>query len=301
MSQYADYQDYSRFTDRQETDKAFHTLEGILKGINIDQNINHKEIKQLKKWCIDHYHYVKRPPFNEAISLILSATDDGIITEEEHADISWLCNNIITPNKYYNAITADIQRLFGIIHGIISDNVITKEELIGLKEWINDHADLMGSYPYDEIEALLYHVLDDGKVTDEEQSLLKVYFSQFVDIKNTVIPQEEIELLRKSITIPSICTLNANISFDNKLFCFTGISSKGKRIDVAEKIISMGGQYNDTMTNETNYLIIGDRNNPCWVFSCYGRKVEKAIENRQKGLPIQIVKEVDFWDEADSR
>jgi hypothetical protein len=36
MSKYDDYQDYSRFTDKQETDKAFHTLEGILKGINID-------------------------------------------------------------------------------------------------------------------------------------------------------------------------------------------------------------------------------------------------------------------------
>jgi hypothetical protein len=301
MSNLLDHKDYSRFTDRQETDRAFHTLEGILKGIDIDRDINAVEIEQLKKWCADYYPYVKRPPFNEAITLILNATDDGIITEEEYADISWLCKNIRTPNKYYNAITADLQRLFGIIHGIISDNVITKEELIGLKEWINDHTGLVGSYPYDEIEALLYHVLDDGKVTDEEQKLLKVYFSQFVDIKNTVIPQEEIELLRKSITIPSICTLNANISFDNKLFCFTGISSKGKRIDVAEKIISMGGQYNNVVINQTDYLIIGDRNNPCWVFSCYGRKVEKAIENRQKGLPIQIIKEVDFWDEADSR
>jgi hypothetical protein len=296
MSKYDDYQDYSRFTDKQETDRAFHTLEGILNGINIDRDINPVEIEQLKKWCADYYHYVKRPPFNEAITLILNAADDGIITKEEYADISWLCENICTPNKYYNAITADLQRLFGIIQGIISDNVITKEELVGLQDWMNDHADMVGSYPYDEIEALLYHVLDDGKVTDEEQSLLKVYFSQFVDIRNTMIPQEEIELLRNSITIPSICTLNADISFKNKLFCFTGISSKGKRKDVAEKIIALGGKYNDSLVNETNYLIIGDKNNPCWVFSCYGRKVEKAVENRRSGLPIQIVKEIDFWD-----
>ena len=82
---------------------------------------------------------MKRPPFNETITLILTAIDDGIITEEKYADISWLCKNIRTPNKYYNAITMDLQRLQGILHGILSDNIITKEELEGLKDWMNDH------------------------------------------------------------------------------------------------------------------------------------------------------------------
>jgi NAD-dependent DNA ligase len=131
--------------------------------------------------------------------------------------------------------------------------------------------------------------------------LLKVYFSQFVDIKNTAINPDELETLRRSLSIPSICTMNANIIFNNKLFCFTGILSRGKRNDIAEKITSLGGHYNDSMVKGTNYLIIGDKNNPCWVFSCYGRKIERAVEDRVAGLPIQIVKEVDFWDEADAR
>jgi hypothetical protein len=34
---------------RQETERAFHTLEGILRGINIDHDINQMEIMQLKQ------------------------------------------------------------------------------------------------------------------------------------------------------------------------------------------------------------------------------------------------------------
>jgi hypothetical protein len=302
MSKYDDYQEHSRFTDKQETDKAFHTLEGILKGINIDQEINPTEIDQLKEWCADNYHFVKRPPFNEVISLILTAADDGIITEEEYRDISWVCNNICTPNKYFDAVTSDIQRLQGILHGILADGVITADELTGLLDWINKHPGMINSYPYDEIETLLYEILEDKTVDEEEQKLLKVYFSQFVDVKKTAINETELEELRKAMSLPLICTMNPNVQFDGRLFCFTGISArKIRRDEIAKRITMLGGLYNDTITKETEYLIIGDKNNPSWAFSVYGRKVETAIEYRKAGSGIQIVKEVDFWDEADSR
>ena len=47
---------------------------------------------------------------------------------------------------------------------------------------------------------------------------------------------------------------------------------------------------------KTNYLIIGSEGNTCWAFSCYGRKVEKAMEMRKNGVNIVLVNEIDFWD-----
>jgi NAD-dependent DNA ligase len=119
-----------------------------------------------------------------------------------------------------------------------------------------------------------------------------------VEIRNTAIDPHELEELRKTIVVPSICTMNPHITFKENLFCFTGISQKGNRESIINKIVSLGGVYNNNITKKTNYLVIGDRNNPCWVFSCYGRKIEKALENRKTGLGIQIIKEVDFWDET---
>ncbi|GMA55471.1 hypothetical protein GCM10025857_68280 [Alicyclobacillus contaminans] len=50
------------------------------------------------------------------------------------------------------------------------------------------------------------------------------------------------------------------------------------------------------MTVDTDYLVVGDQGNPCWAFSCYGRKVEKAVKLRKQGRRILIIHEVDFWD-----
>ena len=54
--------------------------------------------------------------------------------------------------------------------------------------------------------------------------------------------------------------------------------------------------YQNNITNNTSYLIVGNDGNPCWAYSCYGRKVEDAIERRKKGQHLTIVNEVDFWD-----
>jgi NAD-dependent DNA ligase (contains BRCT domain type II) len=290
--------DYHRYTTKAEVDRAFHTLDGILKGINIDNEINSSEIERLKNWCGAHYDSIVRAPFNEVIPFILAITDDDRISQSEYDDLVWLCNNIITPNNYYDAVTSDIQRLEGVLHGILSDGVITADELQGLKAWINGREGMTGAYPYDEIRTLIYKVLDDNKVSTEEQDLLKVYFSQFVDVSETKLSTDEIAKLRNDIHLPAICTMNPLIDFKDHLFCFTGISPRGDRKMIVEKIQAMNGNYNDTLTKETNYLVIGDKNNPCWAFSCYGRKVEKAIQMRKENIPIQIVKEGDFWNAA---
>jgi NAD-dependent DNA ligase len=298
MSEIKEFGEYSQYCDQQKTYKAFRTLEGILKGINIDNDITHTEIVQLNRWCEDYHHVVNRYPFNEIIALILSITEDGIITEDEYEDIVWACNNIIMPNKYNNMITAGIQQLHGILHGILSDGIITKQEVEGLQDWINDNQFMIGTYPYDEIDTLLCSILEDGVVSKKEQNLLKVYFSQFVDIENTAINTSELEKLKKSIQLPVICSMNPHVIFNDKLFCFTGISLKENRKMVADIVVSHGGTYLDKLRKDTDYLIIGDKNNPCWVFSCYGRKIEQALEYRTKGVPIQVIKETDFWDET---
>lgn len=86
------------------------------------------------------------------------------------------------------------------------------------------------------------------------------------------------------------------ITFEEKTFCFTGESCKTTRLDIALKIQSVGGVYHDTVTRKTDYLLVGSNGNPCWAYSCYGRKVEKAIDLRKEGFPIKIVHENDFWD-----
>ena len=39
----------------------------------------------------------------------------------------------------------------------------------------------------------------------------------------------------------------------------------------------------DGEVNQIELNIVGDNGNPAWAFSCYGRKVEKAIDMRKGG------------------
>lgn len=288
---------YVNYSFKSVLDKSLHTLEGILKGIAIDGKINKNEIAELSSWYNDYVGVSERRPFNELIPKIKEAIADGVLTPDEIEGILWSCKNHTTPNLYFDIITADIQRLHGIIHGILADNKIEEEELRQLQNWVNENFHLKGSYPYDEIDSIINAVLLDGKIDHKEHDFLKVFFSEFISLPtHSKIDQDELIRLKKSITIPGICAVCPEIEFDEKIFCFTGISSRAKRSEIAVKIEGRGGFYIDSVRKDLNYLIVGNFGNPCWAFSCYGRKVEQVITHRKNGINILIVNENDLWD-----
>ncbi len=302
MEQYESVKDYDSMYFRQytlnaETDKALHTLEGILRGIAIDQSINISEIQEVVNWYEKYRDLVYAHPFSELIPVIANAISDGILEQSEMADILWLCNNFRTTRVFYDVVTSDIQKLEGVLHGIISDNVITAEEMLGLKAWLNENEHLAKTYPYDEVYSIALAVMADGVVSEQEQTMLKAFFSEFADIRSSeIINVADIQRVKAEINIHGICSTCPEIVFPNKIFCFTGTSSKTTRQGFANIVTSIGARFVNNVTQETNYLVIGNEGNPCWAFSCYGRKVEQAVNLRKSGLGILIIHEHDFWD-----
>lgn len=281
-------------------DKSLHTLEGIVKGIAIDGKINKSEVDELIAWCHDCVGISCRSPFYELIPLIKKTISNRKITPAEMNDILWACKTLTTSNVYYDVITADIQRLQGILHGILADNKIEADELRRLHEWIDENSHLKGSYPYDEIESVITSILDDGHIDQSEHDFLKVFFSEFISLPtSTGIDQKELTELKKLITIPGICAVSPEIIFEHKIFCFTGTSVKSE-LEIARMIEEQGGIYIDDVRQDLNYLIVGNNGNPCWAFSSYGRKIEQVIEYRKKGINIVVVNECDFWDAINS-
>src|SRR5690606_1494250 len=134
-----------------------------------------------------------------------------------------------------------------------------------------------------------HKVLQDGQLDNQEELMLKAFFSDFIDTKSSVnINSGDYDEVKKEMNIYGICALGPNIEFEGRLFCFTGESSKVKRVDVERMVIEKGGKFNNNNVKETDFLIVGDGGNPCWAFSCYGRKIEKAIKHRKQGMKIII-------------
>lgn len=277
-------------------EKSLNSLIGILLGIQADGHVNETEAEELQNWCLLQQDHAHRYPFKEIIPLIKSSFANRELTQEEIEDISCLCKNYLNKNPYYDVVTSDIQVLHGILHGILSDNKIKYNELKQLKNWLDDHSHLETTYPYDEIYALLHTIMQDKVLKRNKEKILKAFFSDFIDTKVSYnLNIGEIKQLKKDMNISGICALAPNICIPHNMFCFTGESSRMKRSEISELITNRGGIFNNNINKQTNYLIVGSGGNQCWAFSCYGRKVEKALVFRKEGIPVVIVHEIDFW------
>lgn len=288
--------EYRSYMGKAEFDKALTTLLGIIQGVFFDGVISETEAIEIANWITLHEDLAKYQPFSELIPLAKEALTDGKIDSEELQDILWVLQQFDEGNKYYNLITLAIQALQGIFHGILSDDTISDIEVERLRDWIDDNTILKGTYPYDELESIIKTILSDGNITEREKSQLKAFIGDFIDCtKSYNLSQNDLNELKTEFQIDGLCSVNPEVIVKNHSFCFTGKSSRCTRVEIEQAVVSCEGIYSDSVTKDTHYLVIGNDGNSCWSFSCYGRKVEKAMQMRKKGHQIIIVHENDFW------
>ncbi len=285
---------YLKYTGPQRIDKAMHSLEGIITGIAIDGVVNSLEIDGLVWWLKDHRQY--QDPFKEVIERLDESLEDGVVDEEERADLLFQCKRFSTENQFFSDISSDMQRLQGIMFGIVADGEILEDELIGLGKWLDEHEHLKSCWPYDEVQATIMVVMADGKIDDDEHEALMKLFAEF-----TVYPGHRsisADVAMGDWNINGVCAVCPEIQFPERMFCFTGKSDRIPRKELAGHVESLGGLFSPRVTKSVDYLVVGSDGNPCWAYACYGRKVEHAIKIRKNGGTMSIVHEYDYWDAA---
>lgn len=299
---FQEFESYQKFTKPAQLHKAINTLRGLVAGISSDGGASPAEMTELAHWCELHSHLRDRHPFSELLPVVENACSDGIITDDEAKDILWLCSNFADSSSYYDATTSAIQFLAGLVHGIMADGELSDKEVAALSSWMSANSFLSGTYPFDEINGMLHAILADRKVSEDERGQLMALFSDIIDFTSSFnLNQIDFDRLKDKYSISGVCAANPEISFENKVFCFTGESYRAKRAEIAKIINSLGGRFNADVSKKVDYLIVGSSGNPCWAYSCYGRKIEDAVRLRRTGAKIVIVNENDFWAEADKR
>jgi len=294
-----DQQKYAKFTGKARLDKSINSLLGIIEGIAIDGHINDREISYLNIWLEEHAELQDLHPFNEFVPLVAAALSDGVLDSEEREDIVWLCERLRS-QEFYDQTTADLQRLHAILGGIVADTRISEEELRGLSDWMEERPHLKSCWPFDEIGSLITGVLADKKIDEQEHEMLHAFFSEFTALLDSkTITKAPIS---ESGPVRGLCAVDPEITFLERGFCFTGSSPRFTRSQIEEIVRELGGTAHANPSKQVHYLIIGSEGNPCWAFSCYGRKVEKAVKLRKAGVRVVIVHELDFHDAiADQR
>lgn len=281
---------YMIFTGPARLQKTLNSLKGIIKGIGLDGKVSEEEVLRLKHWLEINAEFKDKHPFTEIFPALSKILSDGVISEEELKDLTWLVDKLTADTTFYDFGTAAIQELHGLMMGILADGKISTEEIDGLSRWIDANTQYKTLWPYDEIESVVTSVLTDKVVDEAEQQKLQELFQEF-----TAWPHHK-TLNLETLPLSGICALTPDIVFPEKVFCLTGESSRKPRAEIAQTIADKGGKYWDNLTLKTDYLVVGAAGNPCWAYACYGRKIEAAVKNRVKGSKTLIVHENDFWD-----
>lgn len=284
---------YKRYIGPAVLNKELNTLRGLIEGIEIDNLINDKELSFLTNWLDGKTALANRIPFNELIAKVKAALDDKILTEEEKLDILWFCDQLRNENPYYNLTTSLMQSLHGLLAGISADGVINPIEIENLSEWIDNHRELTGSWPFDEIDALITSILSDKIIDEKESRFLLSFCSEFVRECSPLLLEGNFS---RDLINEGICALDPNIQFKDNCFCCSGEAKRASRKEIEEVILNLGGNFSKGVTKSIDYLIVGAEGNVAWAFSCYGRKIEQVMNLRKEGLKIQLIHEFDFWD-----
>lgn len=279
----------------QNRDRDINELEGLIRGIALDGRIVAAEADSLERWCSRPHDWHDGTLFKEARVRIRDAVSDGILDDEERADILYFCERLRNPCAFYSVATADMQRLHGLLAGVGADGVVNEEELRGLRDWMEAAENLKGTWPYDEVESVLTQVLSDGRIDADEHRFLVTFTQAFLHSTNGLLLRSPFD---EGSIRHGICAVQPDVTFEGKLFCVTGTSPRLSRREMEKVIARLGGKPHPRVIGELDYLVVAAERTLSWAFSCYGRKVEAAMELRRSGARIAIVHESDFWDAA---
>ncbi|GAA0348165.1 hypothetical protein GCM10009092_10690 [Bowmanella denitrificans] len=180
----------------------------------------------------------------------------------------------------------DIDTLIGLAKGITADGMVNQAEAEMLQTWLVQHTGAESPVVRNLLEKISL-MLEDGILDKEESTELLQILRRFSG------EPSELGEVAKPTSLP-LCSPAPQITFPGHSFLFTGTCAYGSRKQCQQAIESLGGQNANSVTKKLNYLIIGSYVTDSWAHESFGRKIEKAMEYRESGVPLRIVCE-EYW------
>lgn len=83
-------------------------------------------------------------------------------------------------------------------------------------------------------------------------------------------------------------------TFNGMAFVFTGSMSSMNRKDAMRAVVDRGGICHDMVKSDTDFLVLGQEGFTGYQAGHKSSKMKRAEEMRSRGMPIEILSEVDF-------
>lgn len=277
------------FCYAQNARKALQDLLGLLQGVMADQQISSDEALFLDTWLRNNEAIESDPDYQDLLELTTDILEDGICTAEELDDLQGLVQTILEcrlGNGFSNDKEA-MQRLLGICKGITADQSLGEAEILVLRSWLERSAFWTETPLGRGLRMAISDILRDGVITKLERHNL-------LELLSEVSGSDPSLGVTGGLSTGVFNNAISSVEFPGNFFCFTGQFNYGSRSLCQKATTELGGSIHKTVTAKTHYLVIGSLSSRDWAHTSYGRKIEKAVEYRERGKPIVILHE-DLW------
>lgn len=260
--------------------KTLSTMRGVIAGITSDRAITNIEIQFLDVWLRDIRNMKPKGDLLDLCEQVGDILEDGVITEDEREDTIQLLDDIIKYGDYNE--DQSINETLGFISAISVDNEIHPKEL--------------------------QHLISNLKV-DETAAFNKLLLSRIMGLN---LPSDHDEILStlKSISgqefldTGSVEAGSMSLLFDQHIpssiegmkCVVTGLAPDFNRAEINKIIRMNGGIPMNNVSGKTDLVIVGEIHSTFWVYTSFGRKLERAIEEKLKQHPVKIVSSSAFLD-----
>lgn len=207
-----------------------------------------------------------------------------IVGHNVNFDINFLYDNLI--REGLQPITNDFVDTLRISRRLIPE--IRHHRLIDLAEYFNINPE--------ENHRALYDIRLTVEILKELKKFAKTKYSSIDEFK------EECEKRKKRFEYRAKDIITTNIVFDednllyDKYVVITGKLEKILRKEAMQIIADLGGHCQDSVTKDTNYLILGNNDYNPILKGEKSSKLLRAEELKLKGQDIEIISENVFYD-----
>jgi NAD-dependent DNA ligase len=177
-----------------------------------------------------------------------------------------------------------IDTLIGLSKGLLADGKVDQSEAEFLFSWLVQNRRATDNPIILNLLSKVSSILEDG-VLDPEESQELFELLQKISGEPT-----EFGEIAKTTSLP-LDSPAPVISFPDRSFLFTGTCAYGTRKQCQYATISLGGLCAKGVTKTLDYLVLGTYVTDSWAHEVFGRKIEKAMQYRDNGVPLAIVSE----------
>ena len=118
--------------------------------------------------------------------------------------------------------------------------------------------------------------------------IYNIHFTRKINVKKERVSARDI--------IPQTEDFDETHPLYNKVCVFTGVLEKMERKKAMQIVANLGGVCGDSVTNKTNYLILGNNDYCKSIKGGKSSKQKRAEELKIKGNDIEVISEDVFYD-----